>query len=54
MQQEVIDSTELARIIEENSPNPMIVPGTDSERKRTSPTATEEPGAEKSTGSTGS
>jgi len=34
MRQEVIDSTELARIIEENSPSPMIVPGTDSEVKR--------------------
>ncbi len=54
MVQEVIDSTELARIIEENSPSPMIVPGTDSERKRSGPTATVEPGAEKSTGSAGS
>ncbi len=30
IKQEVIDSVELARIIAENSPSPMIVPGTDS------------------------
>jgi len=34
MDQEVIDSEELSRIIEENSPSPMIVPGTDAEPKR--------------------
>jgi cell division protease FtsH len=34
IKQEVIDSTELKRIIEENSPSPMIVPGTDSENKK--------------------
>ncbi len=34
MEQEVIDSEELTRIIEENSPSPMIVPGTDAEPKR--------------------
>lgn len=38
MKQEVIDSTELKRIIEENSPSPMIVPGTDTDgRKRPGP-----------------
>ena len=36
MEQEVIDAEELARIIEENSPSPMIVPGTDAEPKRAS------------------
>jgi hypothetical protein len=54
MRQEVIDSTELARIIEENSPSPMIVPGTDSERKRSTLKPTEESAAEKPTGSAGS
>jgi cell division protease FtsH len=34
MKQEVIDSEELTRIIEKNSPSPMIVPGTDSEPRR--------------------
>ena len=38
IEQEVIDSDELARIIEENSPSPMIVPGTDAEPKRTEST----------------
>ncbi len=52
MQQEVIDSTELARIIEENSGSPMIVRGTDSERKRATPT--DDSASEKSTGSAGS
>jgi cell division protease FtsH len=33
MQQEVIDAEELARIIKENSPSPLIVPGTDVEPK---------------------
>jgi cell division protease FtsH len=32
--QEVIDSVELKRIIEESSPSPMIVPGTDTEAKK--------------------
>jgi cell division protease FtsH len=54
MRQEVIDSTELSRIIEENSPSPMIVPGTDSERKRTSAAAAEDAATEKPTGSAGS
>lgn len=40
MEQEVIDSEELARIIEENSPSPLIVPGTDAERKPASPSET--------------
>jgi cell division protease FtsH len=34
LKQEVIDATELKRIIEESSPSPMIVPGTDSEGKK--------------------
>jgi cell division protease FtsH len=34
IEKEVIDSDELKAIIEANSPSPMIVPGTDSERKR--------------------
>jgi cell division protease FtsH len=37
IKQEVIDSTELKRIIEENSPSPMIVPGTDAESKKRGP-----------------
>ncbi|NOZ40369.1 MAG: ATP-dependent zinc metalloprotease FtsH [Planctomycetes bacterium] len=37
MEQEVINSEELSRIIEESSPNPMIVPGTDTGVKRSSP-----------------
>ncbi len=36
MEQEVINADELARIIEENSPSPLIVPGTDAEPKRPS------------------
>jgi cell division protease FtsH len=36
IKQEVIDSSELKRIIEENSPSPMIVPGTDNESKKRS------------------
>jgi cell division protease FtsH len=35
IQQEVIDSEALMKIIEENSPSPMIVPGTDTEPRRT-------------------
>ncbi len=34
MKQEVIDSEMLTKIIEKNSPSPMIVPGTDSEPRR--------------------
>lgn len=34
IKQEVIDSAELKRLVEENSPSPMIVPGTASEAKR--------------------
>jgi cell division protease FtsH len=34
LKQEVIDASELKRIIEENSPSPMIVPGTDSESNK--------------------
>lgn len=34
IKQEVIDSAELKRLVEENSPSPMIVPGTTSEAKR--------------------
>ena len=34
IKQEVIDSAELSRIIAENSPSPLIVPGTDAEPKR--------------------
>ena len=33
MEQEVINSEELSRIIEENSPSPLIVPGTEAEQK---------------------
>ncbi len=35
IKQEVINSEELAKLIEENSPSPLIVPGTDAEPKRT-------------------
>jgi len=45
MKCEVIDSEELARVIEESSPSPMIVPGTDAEPKRTSPAADANPNA---------
>ncbi len=34
IKQEVIDSVELKRLIEANSPSPMIVPGTDYDGKR--------------------
>jgi cell division protease FtsH len=34
IKQEVIDASDLKRIIEENSPSPMIVPGTDAEAKK--------------------
>ena len=36
LKQEVINAEELARIIEENSPSPLIVPGTDAEPKQSS------------------
>lgn len=52
MEQEVIDSEKLSSIIEENSPSPMIVPGTDGDRKR--PAADEDAPPETSTGSAGS
>jgi len=41
IKQEVIDSTELKRLVEENSPSAMIVPGTATEAKR--PTAPRKP-----------
>ena len=34
IEREVIDADELRQIIEENSPSPQIVPGTDTERPR--------------------
>jgi cell division protease FtsH len=34
LKQEVIDASELKRIIEESSPSPMIVPGTDTDNKK--------------------
>lgn len=52
MEQEVIDSEELSRLIEESSPSPMIVPGTDAELKRNNTTS--EDTNDSSTGSTGS
>jgi cell division protease FtsH len=45
MKQEVIDSETLTKIIEENSPSPMIVPGTDSEPRRSVKLADAEPDA---------
>ncbi|MCA9230480.1 MAG: ATP-dependent zinc metalloprotease FtsH [Planctomycetales bacterium] len=42
IEQEVIDSEELERIIQENSPSPLIVPGTDAEPKRAAPTEAKE------------
>jgi cell division protease FtsH len=36
IEKEVIDSDELKKVIEENSPSPLIVPGTTAERKRAS------------------
>ncbi|MEM8865397.1 MAG: AAA family ATPase, partial [Planctomycetota bacterium] len=38
LEAEVIDADKLAEIIEENSPSPMIVPGTDAEQQRSKPT----------------
>jgi cell division protease FtsH len=43
IKQEVIDSTELKRLIEANSPSPMIVPGTESEGKRRTSAAPSKP-----------
>jgi cell division protease FtsH len=37
IKQEVIDSNELKRIVEENSPSPLIVPGTEGDAKRRTP-----------------
>ena len=46
MELEVINSEELSSIIEESSPNPKIVPGTDAEPRRTSKPASEDPKAD--------
>jgi cell division protease FtsH len=43
IKQEVIDSTELKRLIEANSPSPMIVPGTDADGKRRTSAAPTKP-----------
>jgi cell division protease FtsH len=43
IKQEVIDSAELKRLIEANSPSPMIVPGTDSDGKRRTSAAPAKP-----------
>jgi len=43
IKQEVIDSAELKRLIEINSPSPMIVPGTDSDGKRRTSAAPAKP-----------
>ena len=51
LKRETIDGDELAQIIEESSPNPKIVPGTDADLKRTAPTTDES--SEKATGSSG-
>jgi len=53
MEQEVIDSEELSRIIEENSPSPLIVPGTEAERKPTSAGSEEDAKVEKPSESAG-
>jgi cell division protease FtsH len=34
IEKEVVDADELRKIIEENSPSPLLVPGTSAERKR--------------------
>ena len=39
----MIDATELKRLIEENSPSPMIVPGTDVDGKRRTSAAAGKP-----------
>ncbi len=51
MTQEVIDAEELKRIVEANSPSPMIVPGTDAGQKRTAKAADTK--ADNATGSVG-
>jgi cell division protease FtsH len=43
MKQEVIDSTELKRIMEENASSPMIVPGTDADGKKRTTAAPSKP-----------
>jgi cell division protease FtsH len=43
IKQEVIDSSELKRLIEANSPSPMIVPGTDADGKRRTSAAPTKP-----------
>jgi cell division protease FtsH len=43
MKQEVIDSADLKRLIEENSPSPMIVPGTDADGKKRTTAAPSKP-----------
>jgi cell division protease FtsH len=40
LEREVVDADELKKIIEENSPSPVLVPGTSSERKRATEAAT--------------
>ncbi len=44
IEREVIDSDELKKIIEANSPSPQIVPGTATERKRPTAEINIEPG----------
>jgi cell division protease FtsH len=51
IEKEVIDTEELKQIIEDNSPSPMIVPGTASVPKRPAAEKTESPGAEAAEGS---
>ena len=46
MEQEVIDSEELAEVIEESSPNPKIVPGTSAEPRRAVKTPSDETAAD--------
>ncbi len=43
IEKEVVDSDELRKIIEENSPSPLIVPGTSAERKRIPDATAERP-----------
>ena len=50
IEKEVIDTEELKQIIEENSPSPMIVPGTADQPKRPPAKETETPGAEAAEG----
>ena len=46
IEKEVIDSEELRKIIEENSPSPLIVPGTNNDRRRIAATDPVERGDE--------